>query len=344
LNSSLAPVSIKKICSSKLIVIVINRRKTKIRNLFVIVALFAVVGFAFRKTTTQAENKPSQSSVERPQKAEPGPEKTPVAARSTASVSKRDAGSSLDAATKSNQQLQTDLEWNFGGKAQHGWTLYTPLISHMINSQDDDVASSEFAQRLLKWQARSGIQPTGVLDSETWSRMITGFQARRLGNHGYANESNLVTIPTSDCYDPDRDEALRRADRETYLAYKHMIQEAAKDSSLGLQIDAAGQLASSERLLKVVSAFRSRDYQEQLRQKSPTSGRAGLAVNSPHFTGRALDLYVGGDPVSTKDDNRALQTRGLVYRWLVKNAARFGFQPYFYEPWHWEYVGKAEGK
>jgi LAS superfamily LD-carboxypeptidase LdcB len=74
-----------------------------------------------------------------------------------------------------------------------------------------------------------------------------------------------------------------------------------------------------------------------LRRQSPQSGRAGLAVNSPHFSGRALDLYVGGEPVSTRDDNRALQTKTPVYRWLVKNAARFGFQPYFYEPWHWEY-------
>jgi LAS superfamily LD-carboxypeptidase LdcB len=63
-------------------------------------------------------------------------------------------------------------------------------------------------------------------------------------------------------------------------------------------------------------------------------------MNSPHFTGRALDIYVGGEPVSTKDDNRAIQTQTKAYRWLVKNAAHFGFRPYFYEPWHWEYVGK----
>lgn len=303
-------------------------------------SLCAVVGFAFRKAATHAENT-SLNSIERRQKGANSQEKTPVEARSSISVSKRDPGSNLDLASKTNQQLQSNLEWNFGGKVQHGWTLYAPLIRHLIESQDDDAASNEFAQRVAKWQERSGIQPTGVLDNETWSRMINGFQSRRLGSHAYADEATLVTIPAADCYDPDRDEALRRADRETFIAYKRMVLEAAKDTALGLQVDAGGQLASSERFLKVVSAFRSREYQEQLRQKSPTSGRAGLAVNSPHFTGRALDLYVGGDPVSTKDDNRELQTRGAVYRWLVKNAARFGFQPYFYEPWHWEYVGKA---
>ena len=101
-----------------------------------------------------------------------------------------------------------------------------------------------------------------------------------------------------------------------------------------------GELAAGEKYLKVISAFRSREYQNHLRKQSPNSGRAGLAVNSPHFTGRALDIYVGGEPVSTKDDNRAIQTETRVYRWLVKNAARFGFRPYFYEPWHWEYVGQ----
>jgi LAS superfamily LD-carboxypeptidase LdcB len=59
-------------------------------------------------------------------------------------------------------------------------------------------------------------------------------------------------------------------------------------------------------------------------------------VNSPHFTGRALDVYVGGDPVDTKDANRAIRSTP-AYQWLVRNAERFGFRPY-YEPWHWEYV------
>ena len=118
-----------------------------------------------------------------------------------------------------------------------------------------------------------------------------------------------------------------------------MVAAAAADSTVGLRVGPDGQLDPDEKYLKVVSAFRSREHQELLRKQSPNSGRAGLAVNSPHFTGRALDLYVGGEPVSTKDDNRAIQTQTAAYKWLVKNAARFGFRPYFYEPWHWEYVG-----
>jgi len=57
---------------------------------------------------------------------------------------------------------------------------------------------------------------------------------------------------------------------------------------------------------------------------------------SPHHTGRAVDLHVGGK-ISTKSDNIATQRRSRAYQWLVCNAARFDFYPYFREPWHWEY-------
>ena len=112
---------------------------------------------------------------------------------------------------------------------------------------------------------------------------------------------------------------------------------AVADRSLGLA-HKGRELASDEKYLKIMSAFRSREYQDKLRRESPNSGSAGLAVNSPHFTGRALDLYVGGEAVDTRDANRALQVQTPVYRWLVRNAERFGFRPYCYEPWHWEYV------
>jgi uncharacterized protein YcbK (DUF882 family) len=251
---------------------------------------------------------------------------------------KASALAAFDAASSTNIQLQTGLEWNFGGRSQRGWSLYAPLIGHLIGS-GLDATTSEFALRLSLWQTENGLEPTGVLNRETWAQMVSTFQSRRARGRSNLDPSQLMTFPVSDCYDPTRAEELRSVDRDTFAAYKRMVAAAAAESSLGLRADGAGQLASDEKLLKIVSAFRSREYQQRLRQQSPNSGRAGLAVNSPHFTGRALDLYVGGEPVSTKDENRALQTQGRVYRWLVKNAARFGFQPYFYEPWHWEYAG-----
>lgn len=262
------------------------------------------------------------------------PAKAAPAAGSMASVS-----SIFSAAALRNAQLQRELTWVFGGKSQRGWQLYAPLISSIIGA-GDDVQSTDFAMQLSRWQKENGVEAHGILDNYTWSQMISDLQAHRIKDRTYPTSEQLVTAPVSECYDPSRPEELRKVERETYSAYKRMIAAAAADPSLDLTTNGNGELAASEKYLKIISAFRSREYQDHLRKQSPNSGRAGLAVNSPHFTGRALDIYVGGEPVSTKDDNRAIQTQTKVYKWLVKNASRFGFQPYFYEPWHWEYVGK----
>ena len=58
-----------------------------------------------------------------------------------------------------------------------------------------------------------------------------------------------------------------------------------------------------------------------------------------------MDLYVGQapgfGPDSSADPNRLFMSRTPTYRWLVANADRFGFVPYPFEPWHWEWTGEA---
>jgi LAS superfamily LD-carboxypeptidase LdcB len=246
-----------------------------------------------------------------------------------------------EVAMSRNSQLMTDLPWVFGGKTQRGWQLYAPLIAEMLGV-DSDPASEGFVVSLAHWQWERGIPVTGILDGATWGEMVASFQLARLRDKKDPSPDRVIVIPPSDCYDPTRSEEFRLAEGETYAAYKKMVRAAAADKTLGLAVSSEGDLAESERYLKIISALRTREYQASLRKQSPRSGRAGLAVNSPHFTGRALDLYVGGEPVSTRDDNRALQIRTPVYRWLVKNASSFGFRPYFYEPWHWEHVGSQQ--
>jgi len=235
----------------------------------------------------------------------------------------------FDHAASRNEVLKSELTWSFGGKSQRGWYLYSPLISSMIGAENEP-ASARFALKLSSWQGANGLQQSGVLDEKTWSQMVTALQSNRLRSITAPADDQLVTAPISDFYDPTRAEELRRVERRTYKAYRRMIKAAAEDPSL--------KLSAGDKYLKIISSFRSQEYQDQLRRQSPTAGRAGLAVNSHHLTGKALDLYVGGEPVSTKDENRSIQIKTPAYRWLVKNAARFGFQPYFYEPWHWEYV------
>ena len=246
-----------------------------------------------------------------------------------------------EAARRENVTLKENLSWTFGGKQQRGWRLYLPLIAHFIGT-DDTAESVKFATNLAQWQSSSGLPADGILNEVSWLKMVEQWQARRSKDRTIPTPEKLITVTASEFYDSERPLELRQLEIETYRAYQKMIAVAAKE--LKLPLDADGRIAAAEKSLKIISAFRSPEYQQKLRTQSPNAGRAGLAINSPHFTGRALDLYVGGDPVSTKDANRMLQVNTKAYRWLVKNAEKFGFIPYFYEPWHWEYNPQAVKK
>jgi uncharacterized protein YcbK (DUF882 family) len=259
----------------------------------------------------------------------PGPVKTSAVSTSSKASTSSAATSEFATAATTNVTLRNDLTWTFGGKQQRGWYLYDLLIGETLNSEHD-ATTGDFAASLAKWQKKRGITADGVLDEDALMAMVSQWQSNRLKNRTYATPDQLLTAPPSDFYDPSRADELRQVERTTYAAYKEMIAAALADPTL--------KLTANDKYLKIVSSFRSREYQDNLRRQSPNSGSAGLAVNSPHFTGRALDLYVGGSPVDTNDANRAIQVNTPVYRWLVKNAGRFGFRPYFYEPWHWEYV------
>ncbi len=236
-------------------------------------------------------------------------------------------------AAKRNAELSKSLTWVFGKKNQTGWYLYVPLIQHTIKTEEP-ANSEKFAEAVARWQKENRLSPNGIVDQNTLATFVKFWQSRRLGKSENALENELLTAP-SDFYDPSREAELTRVERETHAAYKRMVAAAAKDLNLKFE---NGALAPDEKFLKIISAYRSREYQDSLRRKEPNSGRAGLAVTSPHFTGRALDIYVGGEPVTTKDDNRVIQIETPAYKWLVKNAEKFGFRPYFYEPWHWEYA------
>jgi zinc D-Ala-D-Ala carboxypeptidase len=232
----------------------------------------------------------------------------------------------LGAATELNARHKFDLNWTFGAKAQRGWYLYTSLIKRLLKT-DADPETTAFAQALADWQRSEGLASTGALDQQTWMKMVAVFQSRRIKDRSMPAPRRLTLVSASEFFDTNRPEDLRYVEHQAYAAYRNLVAAATADLSL----------SPNGNWLKIISAFRSVAYQARLRRQSPGSGRAGLAVNSPHFTGRALDLYVGGEPVSTHDQNRATQVNTKVYQWLVKNAERFGFHPYFYEPWHWEY-------
>ena len=241
------------------------------------------------------------------------------------------------AATENSRSVSA-LNWTFGGKVQTGWQIYEPLVADTI-AATGNAGTPEFASALSKWQSTHSLTPTGIVDETTLGTFMSYWQSLRLGRSDFPGPDKLISAPIADFYDPTRDADLLQLESQTYAAYKRMIAAAAKDLSHDVHFTKNGELAPGEKYLRIVSAFRSQEYQDKLRAKSPGSGRTALALHSAHNTGQALDLYVGGDPVSTKDPNRLLQTQTPAYKWLVKNARRFGFYNYFYEPWHWEYVG-----
>ncbi len=111
------------------------------------------------------------------------------------------------------------------------------------------------------------------------------------------------------------------------------------------ELSAAAAAGSIE--LVVVSAFRSVEYQARLFEQKLNRGETIDAIlrqsaapgYSQHHTGHALDLATPScEPLTEAFAVTA------AFRWLEKNAARFGFSmPYergnahgfAYEPWHW---------
>lgn len=240
-------------------------------------------------------------------------------------------------AATTNAATVNTLQWPFGGKMQSGWAIYVELIGQTIGAEAD-AGSEDFAARLADWQSKKGNQPTGLLDAATMQQFVAHWQGQRLGRSTTPPLERLISAPIEDFWDPGRDANMLQLERDTYTAYRKMIAAAAKDLGKQMRFTTSGELADGEKFLRIISAYRSPEYQAALRKREPGAGRAALAKNSPHFTGQALDIYVGGEPVTTKDANRLIQVQTPAYKWLVKNASKFGFYPYFYEPWHWEYV------
>lgn len=271
------------------------------------------------------------------QRSEPAPLITRTVGSAPARRGPSASSAAFAGAASRNAQLRGSLSWAFGGRSQTGWEIYVPLIANTI-AVDAGADSPEFAAALAKWQDRNGLQPTGILETGTLQTLIRFWQGQRLGRSSAPAESSLHSAPITEFFDRSRDPGLLQLERQTFAAYKRMLAAAAKDLGTSVKFSNTGELAEGEKFLRIVSAYRSPAYQAALRRKEPNAGRGALAKFSAHATGQALDLFVGGEPVSTKDHNRLLQVQTPAYKWLVKNANRFGFYNYFYEPWHWEYV------
>jgi len=236
--------------------------------------------------------------------------------------------SGLRESVTENRKLMKQLKWFISGDEQKGWLIYYPLIAQFLetDAKPDSVA---FAEAVSRWQFRSGCRmpPDGVLESSTLMSILLEFQSRRFDQtRRIPQETKMIRLTKEYSHHSAKTHGKLQLGEQTLLAYKEMVAAARK---AGIRGD----------FLKVISGYRSVPDQNSLRLRSPSLRSNRLAVQSVHNTGRAIDLYVGGDPVNTSHRNRKKQVASPAYVWLLKNASRFGFVPYYFEPWHWEFVG-----
>lgn len=138
---------------------------------------------------------------------------------------------------------------------------------------------------------------------------------------------------------PDSKGPKKPLHKEAAAAYLDMI-EAAR---------AAGIKAP---LLEINSGYRSDAEQKAIWDKKMAESRArnpgvsddelkkrlrkyvALPGSSNHRTGRTVDLNMGFEYLKILIPKMQASPQ---HKWLVENAAKFGFYPYEVEPWHWEY-------
>jgi LAS superfamily LD-carboxypeptidase LdcB len=256
-----------------------------------------------------------------------------------AAASPCEIGSSA-AAAKNASSLDT-LSWAPFKRPETGWDVYEPLVAQEIGTTCP-AASPGFAASLADWQKKHALAGTGILDSATFAKMSVVWELRR----PFEVESQKGCPPA-----PQAAELVQATPAESYggkqilllpqalAAYRSMVAAARSEQH---------SLDSDPKLFTIFSGFRSPD--DDAARCTTENNCQGIvrASCSAHRTGLAMDLYLGtapgSRPDSSDDANRLYLSRSIGYRWLVRNASRFGFANYPFEPWHWEYTGKPKGK
>jgi zinc D-Ala-D-Ala carboxypeptidase len=238
------------------------------------------------------------------------------------------------AAARANRETAHSLIWSPFGTEEIGWELYAPLIANEI-ATSCAYDQPGFAAALAAWQRRNGPVADGIMTPAV-------FEAMRLRWH---RARPFSKIRPEDCPPPTTNLTFAKAS-EVYgrpmqlrpgalAAYRRMIAAARAE---------APSVFSQPNALKIFSAFRDPEADAARCLTDGNCDGVRRTLCSAHRTGLALDIHVGmapgGDPASTAQFNRLAQSRTPAYRWLVRNAGRFGFVNYAYEPWHWEWTGE----
>jgi hypothetical protein len=247
------------------------------------------------------------------------------------------AGLDARAAALQNRQGLTDLVIGAFHRVDRGWEIYAPLVAHEIGvGAGPDTPA--FAQALASWQSARGLGASGVMDAATFGAM----------NMAWLNRRPFVAASRRLCPAPPAAAFLSPVPAAASYGGKMMLLRPAALAAYARMAAAARAeapaLSQDSRLMTVFSAYRAPDEDAARCLRDGDCQGVARAVCSAHATGLAIDLFLGAapgfGPDSSEDANRLYLSRGAAYRWLVDNAGRFGFTPYAFEPWHWEWTGE----
>ena len=269
----------------------------------------------------------------------PPPVTSPVPPPAAPSVLTATCAEGPPAAAAANAASLRRLPWAPFGRPEVGWETYAPLIAREIRTGCPP-QSPGFAAALEIWEGAQLLPRDGVLSEADFLRLKGVVQTRR----------SFVRLSAQRiCPDPPpatRLEAGRPG--EGYGGKQISLRPAAFAAWRRMAAAARAadpRIAADPRNLTIFSGFRSPEADAARCAAERNCGGVVRATCSPHRTGLAVDMYVGQapgyGPDSSADANRLYMSRTPTYRWLVANADRFGFVPYPFEPWHWEWTGEA---
>jgi hypothetical protein len=236
-----------------------------------------------------------------------------------------------------NATSETGAQWSVFGRTETGWEIYAPLVMHELGTGCPP-NSQAFAAALAAWQTGHRMPASGTMDETTLHAFNYAWLLRRPFVAASAHcpaPPPLASLATADPNEGFGGKAILLRPG-TLAAYRQMAAAARAESPA---------IAANPKLLTIFSGYRDpvADAADcALKLDCGTPARAGTC--SAHRTGLAMDIYLGAapgfTPASADDANRLYLSQTPAYQWMVANAARFGFAPYPFEPWHWEWTGE----
>lgn len=240
------------------------------------------------------------------------------------------------AAARNTSTLNT-LAWAPFGRNEIGWATYEPIIAQEIGTTCPG-DSEGFAAAFAAWQGDQRLLPDGVIKADDFNRMRGVVLMRR----------PFVKLSAAGVC-PDASDVIAEARKEegysgktvwlrpgALAAYRRMVADARRE---------VPGFADDPFNLTIFSGYRSPSEDAARCAKDGNCDGIVRARCSAHRTGLAADMYMGHAPGYRPDDsadeNRRFMSRTATYRWMLRNAHRYGFVNYPFEPWHWEWTGEA---